>query len=74
MPIDGSYVSAAAGYYDILVTDCIPWVANMAGIWETEHGYHMNDLSSSRGGAEEELSSLIFSFGLISGEVSYLLI
>ena len=32
MPIDGSYVSAAAGYYDILVTDCIPWVANMAGI------------------------------------------
>ena len=25
-------VSAAAGYSDILVTDCITWVANMAGI------------------------------------------
>ena len=34
----------------------------------------MNDLFRLRGGVEEELSSLIFSVGIIIGKVSYLFI
>ena len=49
-------------------------MAKTTGIWGTEHGYNMNELFRLRGGVEEELSSLIFSVGIIIGKVSYLFI